>query len=161
MKPKMLVTIALLTFVVVSVFALIAKEVSSDSDSQASSQEATKSVVTTVADGVTVYYFHGETRCATCRAIEAYTQEAIETAFAEEMQAGTLEFKVVNVDTPSEEHFIEDYQLVSSTVVLVRSAGHTQQDWKNLDEVWELVHDKDSFMTYIQDETTAMLQGAS
>jgi len=107
---------------------------------------------------VVVYYFHGNMRCPTCRAIEALTREAIETGFARDLADGKMEMLAVNVDEPANGHFVTDYQLVTKSVVVVRFEGDLQKEWKNLDQVWQQVQDKDAFIRYIQDETTPFLQ---
>ncbi len=109
---------------------------------------------TTVAPShkVIAYYFHGNKRCVTCRKLEAYTAEAIDSAFGEQLKAGTLEWQVVNTDSTGNEHFVQDYQLYTKTVILSAVDKGKQISWKNLDKIWELVGDRDKFHTYIQDE---------
>lgn len=109
---------------------------------------------------VVVYYFHGNTRCFTCRAIENFSRAAVGNGFPDELQKGRLEFQVINVEDPANEHFVGDYQLVTRSVVLVRYAGGKQEKWKNLDRVWELVRDNDAFARYVQTETRQFLGGA-
>jgi hypothetical protein len=67
---------------------------------------------------VVVYYFHGSTRCVTCRAIENFSRAAVGNAFPDEIQKGRLEFQAINVEEPANEHFVDDYQLVTRSVVL-------------------------------------------
>jgi hypothetical protein len=155
MRPKQLITIALVAFVAVSLIVLIARE----SGNKSTGSEAAKSdEVSVVEDRLIVYYFHGNARCVTCRTIESYTKEAVEMAFADELRNGSMEFQVINVETPSTVHFIRDYQLYAPLVVVVRLNNNTQADWKNLDRVWRLVGDRSAFLAYVQNETAAMLQ---
>lgn len=106
---------------------------------------------------VIAYYFLTTKRCPTCRKIEAYTTEAIETAFARQLESGRLEFHVVNVDEPENSHYIDDYQLTTKSVVLADYRGGEQTRWKNLDRVWQYVGDKQTFMDYIEDETNKIM----
>lgn len=156
MKPKFLVTIALLAFVAVSMITLIAKELENKS---AVPESEVNSTVSTLEDRIVVYYFHGNARCVTCRTIESYTREVVETAFADYLNNGSMEFQVINVETPSTTHFIQDYQLYAPSVVLVQLDDNAQVGWRNLDSVWQLVGDRGTFLSYIEDEITAMLQG--
>ena len=64
----------------------------------------------------------------------------------------------MNVDEPQNEHFVQDYQLSSSSVVVARFTNGEQTDWKNLQLVWELVPDHDAFMVYVQEETKPFLE---
>lgn len=109
---------------------------------------------------VVVYYFHGNTRCFTCRAIENFSRAAVGNGFTDELQKGRLEFLAVNIEEPANEHFVQDYQLVTRSLVLVRYTDGKQEKWKNLDRVWELVRDNDAFARYVQTETKQFLGGA-
>lgn len=100
----------------------------------------------------TLYYFHGTRRCMTCNKIESQTRTVAETKFAAALADGTLRFKSVNVDEPANEHFVSDFQLVSSTVVVQRG-----ENYKRLDDVWKFVHDEAVFTRYIQDGVASML----
>ena len=106
---------------------------------------------------VTAYYFHTTTRCASCKAIEAYSHEAIEKAFADELADGRLVWKVVNVDLKGNEHFMKDYDLYTKSLVLVNEVRGKPAQWKNLEKVWQLLQDKPKFLRYVQDETRGYL----
>lgn len=107
-----------------------------------------------------VYYFHGNARCTTCRTIEAYANEAVELGFGQELADGTLSWRVVNVEPPENRHFIQDFQLVTRSVVLAEYRDGTVVRFENLDQVWQLVRNKQRFVDYVQSETKAFL-GAS
>jgi hypothetical protein len=109
---------------------------------------------------VVAYYFHGNFRCQTCRKIEALSREGVESGFPEDLKAGRLEWRVINVEELGNEHFIQDYQLFSKALVLVVKEGSKQTRWKNLQEVWTLVGNKEAFIKYVQDEIRAYLRGA-
>lgn len=113
---------------------------------------------TTVAEapasaGIRVYYFHGTTRCATCKTIEAYAHETVASAFAPELKAGSLEWTVVNVDEPANQHFTRDFQLYTRSVVVVDAKDPKR--FKVLDRVWQLVGDKAAFQKYVEQEIRA------
>ncbi|UCD63063.1 MAG: hypothetical protein JSW34_09925 [Candidatus Zixiibacteriota bacterium] len=104
------------------------------------------------------YYFHTTRRCATCKKLEAYTREAIETGFAEQLKSGVLSFLAVNIDESDNEHFRKDYQLYTKSVILSERKDGEEVKWKNLDQIWQLVRgDKAVYLQYIQDEVTAAL----
>jgi len=100
-----------------------------------------------------VYYFHGTSRCYTCRTIEAYAAEALEAAFASEIEGGRIAWQPTNVDEPGNGHFVDDYQLFTRSLVLVD--GSDPKRFKNLDKVWQLVRDKPAFLAYVQGEVRA------
>ena len=103
--------------------------------------------------GIRVYYFHGATRCATCKTIEAYAHETVASAFAPELKAGSLEWTVVNVDLPANQHFTRDFQLYTRSVVVVDATDPRR--FKVLDRVWQLAQDKAAFQKYVEEEIRA------
>ncbi len=174
MRAKTIITVVLLAFVVASVVYLVIKE--SGPKPRAPAKPQTNEQTTTTAEKpkipdasekkainrkVVAYYFHGNMRCMTCRTIEAYTKEAIQAGFPEALKDGRLEFRVVNVDEPDNEHFVQDYQIVTRSVVIAEFEGGKQNRWKNLGQVWELVRNKQAFLKYIQDQTGSYLEVAN
>ena len=106
------------------------------------------------------YYFYGDFRCDNCKKIEQYSREAIEKYFADQLKTGELVFKVINMDRPENQHFIQDYQLHTRSLVLALYRNNQQQKWKNLKDVWQLVQDQDRFYQYVKSETTQFLEEA-
>lgn len=107
---------------------------------------------------VIAYYFHVTVRCTTCRAIESYSKEAIHSRFAEELAAGQLEWRLVNVQLPENRHFIQDYQLFTKSLVLVRTQDGQQKEYKVLNQTWELVGDKSAMQGYVEKEVRGFLR---
>ncbi len=110
---------------------------------------------------VTAYYFHTTQRCASCKKLEAWSHEAIESAFAGPLKEGRLAWKVVNVEAKGNEHYVEDYGLYTKSLVLVDESSGKAARWKNLEKIWPLLQDKKAFYKYVQDETRAMLAPGS
>jgi hypothetical protein len=106
---------------------------------------------------VIAYYFHTNTRCSTCIKIEQYSHEAIEQGFANELKNGTLEMRIVNYEQPENRHFIQDYKLVSKSLVLVSMVNGKQTKWTNLKMVWQLTGHKDAFLNYVRKEVRGYL----
>lgn len=153
MKGKAIISGLLLAFVTISLGVLIFKE------TVGRPAPATADAAPTPAVTVAVYYFHGNMRCATCKAIEAYTREAVESGFADDLHNGRLALKVINVEEPWNEHYVQDYQLSTRSVVLSRVENGRQTSWRNLTRIWDLAGDKVAFIRYVEDETAAMLKG--
>ena len=104
-----------------------------------------------------VYYFYTNTRCSSCKTIEAYTREAVATKLAAGYKDWKVEFKGVNVEDKENEHFVQDYWLNSKSVVVQKFAGKKPLKWAKLDKVWQLLGDKFVFMNYVYDETKKLL----
>jgi hypothetical protein len=111
-----------------------------------------KSDTTATVPKVIAYYFHTTVRCPSCKKIEAYSKEAIETGFAEELKKGILQFQSINVEEGVNKHFIKDYQLYTKSVIICDMENGKQTEWKNLTRVWQLISRKDEFVKYVQDE---------
>ena len=104
-----------------------------------------------------IFYFHGTSRCQTCRTIEKYTRAAVQSGFEEELAAGRMELRALNIDLKENRHFIKDYQLFTRSVVISSRKDNKEVGWKRLDRVWELVGDEAAFTSYIRDEIRAFM----
>lgn len=148
MKPRCLVAVVAVS---VGIAALMIGGARADDG-------AAPAAATAAAESETiVYYFHGNARCATCKTIEAYADEAVHAAFAGELEDGALEWRVVNIDEPENRHFIQDFQLVTRSVVLAEYRDGEVVRYENLNQVWRLVRDKERFLAYVQDATRGFL----
>ena len=165
MKPKTIITVLLLAFVAVSITYMLIKESGgkeNNSDPALSATRTNTDQTETQSDTrLIAYYFHGNRRCKTCKTIEAYSKEAIETGFQEEIRKGELEFRVINLDEPVNEHFVQDFLISTRSVVLAQYVGDKQTKWKNLQRVWDLVGDHDAFIEYVHAETKTLLDGGT
>jgi len=167
MKSKTIIRTLLLAFVVVSAAALISQELRRHSEDHPaaapapapapSSTAQPEANATQPAHQVIAYYFHGKYRCPNCLKIEAYAREAIQNAFAEELKDGLLQWQVINVEEPGNQHFVQDYQLYTKSVILSDLHQGRQTRWKNLDQVWTFLPDQAAFMKYVRDEVRAYL----
>jgi hypothetical protein len=146
----------LLSTLVLSIVCLGFSIVSIPASAEEPSPSAAAGDATDVSQFV-AYYFHGNFRCATCKKLEAYSQEAISEAFADELAAGTLSWKVLNTDEKANKHFVTDFELVTKAVVLVEYLDGKVVRFENLNDVWELVGDKEEFIKYVQDSTREFL----
>ncbi len=102
-------------------------------------------------DGVVVTYFTTDVRCPNCRKIEALSRESVSTRFPEEFKSGRVVFRVVNTDRPENKHFLDDYKLVSKTVIVSQRKDGKEQDWVNLQDVWLKLDEPAAFDAYVGD----------
>jgi hypothetical protein len=162
MKVKTIVTLVLLAFVAASL-GYLALHSADGRGGQAPTDTAAAPVGSTPAVAaantaddakapahqVLAYYLHNSTRCPSCLKIEKFTTSAIEKNFADELESGALVFQVLNTDEKGNEHFVEDYALVTKSVVLADMHDGAQTRWVNLEEVWDLLGDEKKFAKYI------------
>ncbi|HOW42349.1 MAG TPA: nitrophenyl compound nitroreductase subunit ArsF family protein [Candidatus Omnitrophota bacterium] len=107
---------------------------------------------------VVAYYFHGNARCYTCRTMEQYSKEALETNFKDALAAGKLEFKAVNVEERENEHFAQKYQLYTKSLVLSLVKDGKEIRSKNLAGIWDHVRNKRRFFDYVTEEVSDFLK---
>ena len=168
-KPRVIVTAGLLIFVAVSVVYLVAKETSRPAILNNRKPEPAASGPSTTPVGrqavapqstgkVIVYYFHGNFRCASCRKIEAWTRDAVKSAFAKEIEQGRIEWGPVNIDKPGNEHFVREYRLYTKSVILAKFKDGNRTQYKNLEKIWRLLHSRSDFEAYVSGEITSFLR---
>ena len=107
-------------------------------------------------DGLMVYYFHGNTRCPTCRSIESQAHTVVQSEFASELKSETVAWKVLNYEAPSGADLAKKFEIQVPVVVLARMKGGEIVQWKRLDRVWALVGDKPGYAAYVRDEIKQM-----
>ena len=103
------------------------------------------------------YYFHATQRCATCMAIETYSKEALQARYGDALRKGIIEWRVVDVEQPQNRHFIQDYRLYTSSLVLVKFYNGKKGESRTLDKTWNLVRTKTDFLQYVQSNVATFL----
>ena len=111
----------------------------------------------TLEDGLVVYYFHGDIRCPTCRAIESQTHETVQNDFADQLASSQIAWKVLNYDKPEGTDLAKQFDVHMANVVLAQMNGGKIENWKRLDQVWALVGDKPAFAEFVRTEISQML----
>ncbi len=170
MTPKRIASTVLLLFVVASVVYIVVGESQQEAKTNGKDDQAppVQAVSDTTDAGpaagaeaghkLIAYYFHRTKRCRTCLTIQRYAEEALKEAFPEALNTGELEWRTVNVEEPAHEHFVIDYQLTTSELVLVDTENGQQTEWRNLKRIWELVRDELEFKTYVEAEAMVYLE---
>jgi cytochrome c2 len=98
---------------------------------------------------VVAYYFHGTARCPTCHKLEQYSREAIGPGL-----------KTIDVEEKGNQHYINDYQLYTKSLVLSLVIDGKEQKWKNLDKIWEYSGNRQKFIDYVKNEVSNLLKEA-
>ena len=152
MNAKTITRIVLLGVIAIAVGAWAMKEfgpakaVATGGETPATT---TSTAAATRPDGVTVINFHGEKRCRTCIGIGKLAKQTLDDEFAAEEQAGKVRWEHINYDEPANAHFIKDYDLVSSTVLVTLWKDGKEVKWNRLDGVWDHVGDEPTFRAYV------------
>jgi hypothetical protein len=172
MKPKSIVSALLLLFVCVSILYLVLEDRREKVETAVKNEEmaldplkqgdmgepGSSAEQQKLEESFVVYYFHRDVRCQTCTKLEALCQEAVKSGFSEELDDGLIWWRVLNVDEPVNEHFIDRFQLHSQSLVVERYRHGKRENWKNLEKIWDLLDEKEDFMTYVQSEIRVFLE---
>lgn len=110
------------------------------------------------ANSVVVYYFHGNFRCTNCYNMEKWTKELMETCFKDQIDSGKLTFKIFNTDEKENQHFLNDYQLYTKSVVLSLVKGGKEVRYDNLAKIWDCLRSKQKFQEYVRGEIEKYLK---
>lgn len=157
MKAKPIIATLMLAFVVSSVAYMAVKDPARSGGGDAPSGDIF-AVIDGVEPDVIVYYFYNDIRCTTCKNLEGYTREALETHFAEDLASGAVQWRMLSMDDPANEHYLIDYGLYSKSVVLARLEDGQEVRFINLEEIWDLVYDKPGFIEYIRENVQDFLE---
>lgn len=150
MGVKAVARTGLLVFVGVSVVALIVKSLAPAPDNPAEYADPPS-------DGVVVTYFYSNTRCADCQRIEEQSHQALTAGFSGELQAGKLQWRMLNYERFENMRLARRYRIAMPMVVVARYENGSEQDWRRLDRVWDLRTDREAFIAYVQTETRGLL----
>lgn len=142
----------LIIFVITSVGYLVAKEYTGIFYKQVESSKQSQSIE--YSNEVVVYYFHGNRRCPTCRAIEEYSHEVL----LPYIDNNEIIWEPINIDSVDNKHFIYDFNLVSSGPIIVEYNYGKVKRWLALDKVWQLVKNKEAFNKYINGKINDFLE---
>jgi hypothetical protein len=100
---------------------------------------------------VVVMYFHRTQRCPTCLKMGSYTEEAVKKGFAKDIKAGKVSFHYIDFQDEKNEAFTRAYKVEGPTLIVAKATGKKVSEYKNLDEIWSKVPDKNEFVKYVQD----------
>jgi hypothetical protein len=101
---------------------------------------------------IIVYYFHPTARCPSCINIENFTNEVVNKVFINEKKNGLLSFVEKNIEDSANEHYISDFNLQFSSVILTKFVNNKQVKWKNLEDVWKFANIKEASLIYLKTE---------
>lgn len=151
MNAQSITRIVLLGVVGIAVAAWAVKEFGPAKSTPAATAATSgnQAAAVTRPDGVTVINFHGEKRCRTCIGIGTLAKKTIDEEFAAEEKAGRVRWDHINFDEPANAHYVKDYGLVSSVVLVTLWKDGKEIQWNRLDGVWDHFDDEAKFRVYV------------
>lgn len=149
----------LIGFVVLSLGYAFMNREAGDSASEPKPLGQTLPVVDGVDPDFAVYFFYNDVYCDTCEKLEGYALEAVQVNFADELVAGILQWRSLDMTTVENEHYADDFGLYSKSIVLVKLDGESEIRWENLEDIWDLVYDKEAYGVYIETSLRSFMDG--
>lgn len=104
--------------------------------------------------GLVAINFHGATRCRSCRMIGEQSRRVVEAGRRDGWLPADTEWQEIDFDEPSNQHWVNDYHLTSSTVVILRREAGQVVKWERLDGVWDHSRDPAALSNYLGREIT-------
>ena len=99
---------------------------------------------------VEVYHFHATRQCYSCKTVGAFSEETVNTYFANELKSGRLVFAHVNVDLPENKALVDKYGAKGSSLLIGvygKDGSFSKQEDTN---VWYKIDNKIDFMSYLK-----------
>jgi hypothetical protein len=106
---------------------------------------------------VVVYYFHRKFRCQSCEILESTLQSTIQVTYANHFGSGKLAMCVINVDDPENRHYLEQFQILSNSIVIVEKKSGVVLRYKNLESIWDISENRDAITQMLQTEVGEFL----
>lgn len=104
-----------------------------------------------------VYYFHRKFRCQSCEVLESTLLSTIQVTYADHFGSGRLAMCVVNVDDFENRHYLEQFELLSNSIVIVEKRNGVVLRHKNLESIWEVSEDRDAITQILRTEVGEFL----
>ena len=89
-------------------------------EAQQTEEKSSKQEITSKVD---VYYFHGDRRCKTCKAVGSVTHEYLKEAYAKEVEAGIVNFHDVNYDQDENKELAKKMEVSGSSLLVKKTQG--------------------------------------
>ncbi len=150
MKLKTVLAAALLLFVAASIAAPMVRHVIA-ARRRSFLDVAAAAVAPARPDALVVYDFRANVRCTACRTLEACSHEVVAQRFSAEAADGRIEWHAIDYQTPGNEHWLSDYQLLTGGIVLVQFRDGRPERWTALTETWNMTADRASLSRYLED----------
>lgn len=96
-------------------------------------------------DGYYAVLFRDSSFCPTCDAMEELTGKLMN----DEPAMKDVGFKVINFELPGNQHYLFDYDLYTTTIVLIEQRDGLSVRWKNLHDSLEKAEKSDGYYDYI------------
>ena len=108
-------------------------------------------------DRVVAMYFHRTERCPTCQKMGSYSEEAVKTAFADEIKKGRVAFHFIDFEAEKNARYTKAYDISGPALIVAKISDNKVASYRNLEDIWDKVGDKPAFLRYVQENVKACL----
>jgi len=106
---------------------------------------------------VVVYYFHRKFRCQSCEVLESTLLSTLQVIYADHFGAGRLAMCIINVDEPENRYYLDQFEIISNSIVIVEKRSGAVSRYKNLVSIWDISQDRDAIAHMLQTEVAGFL----
>lgn len=108
---------------------------------------------------VEVLYFHSKQRCMTCKAIEKVTGETLTQYFAQEIKAGKVKYRVIDISLPQNQEIADKYQVTWSSLYINQWRNNKEQTNNLTEEAFANTHNNpEKFKTILHQKIATLLR---
>jgi len=107
---------------------------------------------------VVAMYFHRTQRCPTCLRMGSYSEEAVTSGFAQQIEKAKVAFYYIDFQDPKNEALTKGYGVSGPTLIVAKIAGNKVAQYRNLQEIWEKAGDKAAFIEYVRSNVRECLK---
>ena len=108
-------------------------------------------------DRVVAMYFHRTERCPTCKMMGSYTEEAMKSGFASQLNKGTVQLRFIDFQKPENEKLAKAYKVTSPSLIVAKVEDNRVSKYTDLKEIWVKVREKEQFVKYVQENVKAYM----
>jgi hypothetical protein len=106
---------------------------------------------------VVVYYFHRKFRCQSCEVLESTLLNTMQVTYSNHFGAGRLAMCIINVDEPENRHYLEQFEILSNSIVIVERKSGAVARYKNLESIWDVAEDREAITQILRSEVAGFL----
>jgi len=106
---------------------------------------------------VVVYYFHRKFRCQSCEVLESTLLNTMQVTYADHFGAGKLAMCIINVDDLENRHYLDQFEIFSNSIIIVKKKRGVVARFKNLESIWDISEDRDAISLMLQTEVAGFL----
>lgn len=151
---KVLSRLALLVFVAVTIMLAVIRI--SDPSSPLQNDGLYSRLEVSRPNSTVLVLFHYSQRCDQCLAMEKYSRAVMRDDFPAMMQKKQILFRQVVMDLPENRSMIDRFELVTSTLVIIRFEEMHEDSIRVLDRSWALFNKEEEFKTMLREELHQM-----